>query len=138
MRPVLFSSFALLLAACQPIVLGEGGGSADIPAGEVRVAGVEATASRVTLQLSNGRRCRVDRPEGELGNWSGVTSGEDCGYQLPFFVSFKQGAVSQRFVIEAPVAGTGPRAEVFVTDVDGVRRLFSAPLPKGVRFEQQV
>ena len=131
MRPVL-CLIPLALAACQPI--GLGGGAVDIPPGEVRVASVAATANELTLRLSNGERCEAVRPEGVVGNWSGVTSAEDCGYALPFTVTYKQGAVEQRFTIEAAPAGTGPRAEVFVTDVDGVRRLFASPLGRNVRF----
>ncbi|WP_179379520.1 hypothetical protein [Jannaschia marina] len=138
MRAV-FLLLPLAIAACQPIVPGAGGSGqgAPVPAGEVRVAAVSASPSRVTIRMSDGARCVVERPEGTPGNWSGVTSGEDCGYQLPFTVAFKQGAVPQRFTIEAAPAGVGPRAEVFVTDVDGVRRLFAAPLGPNVRFEQQ-
>lgn len=134
MRPILLL-LPLAIAACQPVSSGTGGSAVvDIPPGEVRVAAVDASPSQVTFRLSNGKRCVAERPEGEPGNWSGVTSGEDCGFRLPFAVTFKQGAVPQRFTIEAAPAGTGPRAEVFVTDVDGVRRLFSAPLRANVRF----
>ncbi|CTQ50416.1 hypothetical protein [Jannaschia donghaensis] len=136
MRPVLLL-LPLAIAACQPILPGASGAAANIPPGEVRVASVAATPARVTLRLSNGKRCVAERPEGVPGNWSGVTSGEDCGYRLPFAVTFKQGAVPQRFTIEAAPAGTGPRAEVYVTDIDGVRRLFAAPLGSNVRFETQ-
>lgn len=136
MRPVLLL-LPLAIAACQPIVLGEGGagGAVAVPPGQVRVAAVDASPDRVTIRMSNGNRCVAERPEGEQGNWSGVTSGEDCGYRLPFAVTFRQGAVPQRYTIEAAPAGTGPRAEVFVTDVDGVRRLFASPLRSNVRFE---
>ncbi|SDY91006.1 hypothetical protein SAMN05444004_10466 [Jannaschia faecimaris] len=136
MRPALLL-LPLAIAACQPVTSGTQGVGANVPPGEVRVAAVDATPSRVVIRLSNGKRCVSERPEGVPGNWSGVTSGEDCGYKLPFAVSFKQGATPQRFTIEAAPAGVGPRAEVFVTDVDGVRRLFASPLGPNVRFEQQ-
>lgn len=135
MRPILFI-LPLAIAACQPIL--DAGGveqGVAVPPGEVRVAAVSASATQVTIRMSNGNRCRAERPEGQTGNWSGVTSGEDCGFALPFAVTYKQGAVPQRYTIEAAPAGVGPRAEVFVTDVDGVRRLFAAPLGPNVRFE---
>lgn len=139
MRPVRlsFPLVALAVAACQPL-----GGAFDsaaerngvvVPEGEVRVVEARATPSFVEIRLSDGARCVADRPEGETGGWSGITA--DCGYQLPYTVTFQQGTVPQRFAIETPTAGTGPRAEIFVTDVDGVRRLFSSPLGDNVRFD---
>lgn len=134
MRPILFI-LPLAIAACQPVVDGGvAGQGVAVPPGEVRVAAVSASPNQLTIRMSNGNRCRAERPEGVSGNWSGVTSGEDCGFALPFDVTYKQGAVPQRFTIEAAPAGVGPRAEVFVTDVDGVRRLFAAPLGPNVRF----
>lgn len=139
MRPIhMFSPLAALaLAACQPITDAlDGGGSGQgvaVPEGEVRVVDASATPGRVTIRLSDGARCTADRPEGVPGGWSGVTA--DCGYALPYTVTFQQGAVAQRYTIEAATAGTGPRAEIFVTDVDGVRRLFTSPLGANVRFE---
>ncbi len=144
MRPVrsilphLSLSLAVLLAAgCQPITGAFDDAAARsgviVPEGEVRVIEASASPSVVEIRLSDGARCTADRPEGEAGGWSGVTS--DCGYQLPYTVTFQQGTVPQRFAIETPTAGTGPRAEIFVTDVDGVRRLFSSPLGDNVRFD---
>lgn len=135
MRPILLI-LPLAIAACQPILDTAGAGQGvEVPPGEVRVAAVAASANRVTIRLSNGARCRAERPEGVTGNWSGVTAGEECGFALPFAVTYRQGAVPQRYTIEAAPAGVGPRAEIFVTDVDGVRRLFAAPLGPNVRFE---
>ncbi len=127
----------LALAACIPA--GAPGPGVAVPPGEVRVVEATATPSTVTLRLSNGERCVGTRPEGETGNWTGVTG--DCGYGLPYAVVFRQGGDPARFRVEAPAGALGrggapvPRAEVFVTDVDGQRRLFVAPLGSNVRFE---
>lgn len=128
----------LALAGC--VVAGMPGAGVAVPPGQVRVARAEATPSTVTLVMSNGERCTATRPEGARGGWSGVTG--DCGFALPVTVAFRQGGDPARFRVEAPIGvalgpdGTpGPRAEVFVTDVDGVRRLFIASLGPRVRFE---
>ncbi|MEM8823024.1 MAG: hypothetical protein AAGF30_05375 [Pseudomonadota bacterium] len=136
MRAALFLTLPVL-AACQPI-----GGvelTEDIAAGPLRVVAAEARASRVTFQVSDGSRCVGERPEGVQSGWSGVTDGE-CGYALPYTVAFRQGGPAQRFTIEDP-RGTltqegapGPRAEIFVTDVDGQRRLFVTPLGPNTRL----
>ncbi|WP_299817057.1 hypothetical protein [uncultured Jannaschia sp.] len=123
----------LALCACQTLGLPRGEDMFDVPEGEVRVTRATADAARVTLRLSDGTRCSAERPEGVTGNWSGVTT--DCGYALPFTVAYKPAPRPERFTIEAPLGGSGPRAEVYVTDVDGVRRLFVAPLGDDVRFE---
>lgn len=129
----------LALAACIPF---DGGGTAPVvvPPGQVRVVAAQATPSMIALRMSNGERCTATRPEGVTGSWSGTTG--DCGYALPFTVTFRQGGDPARFRVEAPSGaalgpdGTpGPRAEIFVVDVDGVRRLFTAPLGRNVRFE---
>lgn len=138
MRPVLFF-LPLALGACQAIGTPSGGGAAQsgvtVPPGQVRVVSAAATPGQVTIRLSDGSRCTGTRPEGTPGGWSGTTA--DCGYALPYLVTFKQAAAPQRFTVEAATAGIGPRAEIFVTDVDGVRRLFASPLGSNVRFEQQ-
>jgi hypothetical protein len=128
------------LAACVPVLPGLT--ARDIPPEEVRIASVAAAPTRLTVRLSDGARCVARRPEAERGGWSGVTA--DCGYALPFTVSFRQDGSASRFVIEDPTGvpvaedgGPGPRAEVFITDVDGQRRLFIAPLGRGVRFETE-
>lgn len=129
---------ATLLAACQPMGVEEAGNGFDIPPGEVRVAAVEARGSRVTMRMSNGDRCVGLRPEGTQSGWSGVT--QDCGFALPYDVTFKQGGAPMRFTIEdpsgamAPDGTLRPRAEVYVTDVDGIRRLFIAALGPGTRL----
>ena len=114
-----------------------GGGTArapgGIPEGAVRVSEVAVRPGAVTIRTSDGARCVSERPEGTAAGWSGVTA--DCGYALPYTVTFARGGDPSRFVVEEPggaitADGTpGPRAEVFVTDVDGVRRLFVVPLP---------
>lgn len=131
--------FSLLLAlpilsACQPT--GFGTTEPAVPAGPPRVAAVEAGGNAVVLRMSDGSRCRAARPEGTRSDWSGVTDPE-CGYQLPVTVAYRRGGAPQRFTIEDP-RGTvgadgrpGARAEVFVTDVDGQRRLFVTPLSAG-------
>ena len=101
MRPSLAVLAPLALAACQPLGSETGGGGFDIPPGEVRVAGVQASGSRVTLAMSNGTRCVGLRPEGTQSGWSGVTG--DCGFALPYDVTFKQGGAPTRFTIEDPV-----------------------------------
>lgn len=128
----------LAIAACVPA--GEGSAPAAVPPGQVRVVQAQATPSTLTLRMSNGERCTGMRPEGTTGSWSGTTG--DCGYALPYTVTFRQGGNPARFRVEAPSGAAigpdgvpGPRAEIFVTDVDGVRRLFSAPLGRNVRFE---
>ncbi|MEM8851312.1 MAG: hypothetical protein AAGE03_14935 [Pseudomonadota bacterium] len=133
--------FALLLmlpalAACQAI---DGFGPEEVVEGPLRVIAAEARANRVTFRVSDGSRCVGQRPEGTESGWSGVTD-PDCGYALPYRVLFRQGGSSQRFVIEDP-RGTlteegvpGPRAEIFVTDVDGQRKLFVTPLGPNTRL----
>ena len=130
----------LLSVACVPVTgTGTGAGAVSIPPGEVRIVSASATPNRLTVQMSNRTTCISDRPESERGGWSGVTS--DCGYALPFSVTFQQGGSPDRFLIEDPAGipgdgagGLGPRAEIFVTDVDGRSRLFVSPLGANVRF----
>lgn len=138
MRPAILFALPLAASACVPLAL-PGAVDATIPPGEVRVAAAEASPDRLTLRMSNGERCIAERPEGETGGWSGVMA--ECPYPLPYMVTFQQGGAAQRFVIEDPTGfpsngsgGPGPRAEVFVTDVNGARRLFVAPLGPNVRF----
>jgi hypothetical protein len=128
----------LVFAACQPID-GLGGTAPAVADGPLRVVAAEAGANNVLLRLSDGSRCRAARPEGTQSDWSGVTDPE-CGHALPVTVAYRQGGSPQRFEIEDP-RGTmtrdglpGPRAEVFVTDVDGQRRLFVTPLARGTRL----
>ncbi|MFO6462984.1 hypothetical protein [uncultured Jannaschia sp.] len=135
MRPVLFV-LPLALCACVPITTT--GDGAEAVAGPPRVAGAVATGSRVNIRMTDGARCVGIRPEGQQSGWSGVTG--DCAYQLPYTVSYKQGGSTARFTIEDPqgidVSGgqLGARAEIFVTDVDGTRRLFVSPLGSNVRL----
>jgi hypothetical protein len=146
MRPLLAAAALAALGACVAVdpVTGElvqtgpraaqGG-----PSAETRVTGVTVTAERVTFRMTDGARCVGGRPEGEPSGWTGVTTG--CGYELPYTVTFVAGGSPQRGIVEAVPVGTGPdgrlgpRAEVYVTDVDGQRRLLVTPLGDGVRFE---
>lgn len=138
MRSIL-TLLPLALCACVPTGATDPG--VVVPPGEVRVIGADATPSLVTLRMSNGDRCTAARPEGVAGNWSATTG--DCGYALPVTVTYKEGGNPARYRIEAPVGALGadgvpvPRAEVYVIDVDGQRRLFVAPLAGNVRFEVQ-
>jgi hypothetical protein len=138
MRLTALCLLTIPMAGCIPFPIG--GIDRGIPLEEVRVAAVEVTPTRLSATMSNGDRCRAERPETERGGWSGVTS--DCPFALPFTVTFQQAGSGSRFIIEDPTGvpvgedgGPGPRAEVFLTDVDGQRRLFIAPLGPNVRFE---
>ncbi|TFL16971.1 hypothetical protein [Jannaschia formosa] len=141
MRPALLLALPFLGVACVPMTEGLGTETRAEPAGPPRVTGVEASPSRVVIRVSDGARCTADRPEGVPGGWTGTTA-PDCGYVIPFTVEFHQGGSRSRFIIEDPTGvplgpdgAPGPRAEVFVTDLDGQRRLFIAPLGPNVRFE---
>ena len=124
-----------LMAACVETG-GQAGGPVAVATDRARIAGVSIRPSRLTVEMSDGTTCVADRPEGVAGGWSGVTGG--CGHALPFTVTFARGGEAARFAIErgfgtVTAAGVpGPRAEAFVTDVDGVRRLFVGPLPERV------
>ena len=124
---------ALATAGCVGVG-GQAGGPIAGPSDGVRIADVNVRPSRVAVRMTDGATCVGERPEGTSSGWSGVTGG--CPYQLPFVVTFARGGSPSRFAVERPFGtqtpeGTpGPRAEVFVTDVDGVRRLFVRPLPE--------
>ena len=121
----------VLLAGCV-VTEGIPRAPADGPSATAFVSEVTVRPSRLVIRMSDGARCVADRPEGERSGWSGVTS--DCGYELPYAVTFARGGVPSRFTIEESFGTTdrdgnpGPRAEVFVTDVDGNRKLFLRPL----------
>lgn len=123
------------LAACVEAG-GRAGGPVAGPSDGVRVAEVSIRPSRLAVRMSDGSTCEGLRPEGETGNWSGVTDG--CAYALPYTVTFARGGNPARFAIEqgfgtvTEEGAAGPRAEAFVTDVDGVRRLYISPLPDSV------
>lgn len=139
MRAALFLTIALPLAGCQDIVAGTNRAPQGGPSEGTRIVEARATATRVILKLSDGARCVGLRPDEAAAGWSGVTA--DCGYELPYTVTFRSGGDPTRFTIEesfgtADAEGRpGPRAEIFVTDVDGTRRLFLSPLPAGTRFK---
>ena len=143
LAPAAYLPVTILLGACQIEGLPEtltGRTSAPADDGPLRVVAAEASASRVTLRVSDGSRCIGTRPEGVQSGWDGATDPE-CGYSIPYRVMFRQGGAAQRFTIEDPgmplgADGTpGPRAEVFVTDIDGQRKLFLSPLGAGTRLE---
>ncbi|WP_308916918.1 hypothetical protein [Jannaschia sp. LMIT008] len=126
----------LVLAACIDTVSAPAGGGPVGPvveSGPARVAEVTIRPSRLSLRMTDGERCEAERPEGVQSGWSGVTGG--CRYAMPFAVTFARGGSPARFRIEEP-SGTlqggvpGPRAEIFVTEPDGIRRLFLRPLPE--------
>lgn len=137
-----FLPLSVLLSACQveglPGLSTVGSGAAPV-AGPPRILSVQARAAEVAFRMSTGTTCRGVRPEGVQTGWSGSTDPE-CGYALPYRVEFRQGGRAQRFTIEHPWMGLGadgtpgPRAEVFVTDVDGQRKLFLSPLGSGTRL----
>jgi hypothetical protein len=94
----------------------------------------------LTVTLSDGARCVAERPELEGGGWSGVTN--NCGYALPYTVIFFAGsdnplrfAVEENFEVLQSDGTLMPRAEVYITDVDGVQKLFVSPL-SNVRVSQ--
>lgn len=133
----------LLLAACvesDPFAAVGSDVADGSQAGPVRVVDLSLRSNRVTLRMSDGARCVSLRPEGEVSGWSGVTT--ECPYQLPVSVTFVQGGDASRFTIEenigAPIGEDGkigPRAEVYVTDVDGNRKLFLRPIPGSGPFQ---
>lgn len=107
--------------------------------GQAQVTGVVVRAAQLSVQMSDGARCVMARPETAKGSWSGVTEG--CGYALPFDVVFRAaGEPAARFLIEENPGveisnGTvGARAEVYIRDVDGQRKQFVQPLGPGVRI----
>lgn len=110
------------------------------PTDRARIADVQIRPSRLTIRMTDGARCVADRPEDEQGGWSGVTS--DCGYQLPYDVVFREGGNPARFIVEESFGVVGadgtlrPRAEVYVIDVDGMRKQFISPLSESVRFQE--
>lgn len=136
MRPSLLLLALPFLSAC--VVEGSGIGPAAEP-GKLGIVDAVASPSRLVVRLSDGTRCVAPRPEEARAGWSGVTA--ECGYALPFQVTFKQGGAPTRFLIEDPTGipqaedgRPGPRAETFITDVDGQRRLFITPLGDNVQF----
>lgn len=143
MRPSLLLALPILLAACQggdpfaAITDGVARAPAAGPSAETRVADVAVRPDRLTLRMSDGARCVAFRPEGVQGGWSGVTA--DCGYQLPYAVTFAApGGDPTRFTIEDGFGTVGAdgrpgaRAEVYVTDVDGIRKLFIRPMSEAL------
>jgi hypothetical protein len=142
MRPIhtTLPLLPLALAACVGTeALGPGSGVPVEPE-VLTIRAVEVGAERVVIRMTDGARCVGARPEGETGGWSGVAA--ECPYPLPYTVAFRVGGSPQRFLIEDPTnlpitpeGRPGPRAEVFVTDVDGIRKLYISPLGPNVRME---
>ena len=126
---------AVSIAGCVDVG-GQAGGPVASPSAGPRIADVQVRPNRLTVRMSDGARCVAERPEGVQSGWSGTTA--DCGYALPFTVTFARGGDAGRFSVEEGFGSVtetgvpGPRAEVFITDVDGVRRLFMRPLPERV------
>lgn len=127
MRAAWLLGAALAVAACDTAPV------AREPSAATRVADVSIRPNQLTITMSDGARCVAERPEGELSGWSGTT--DNCGYALPFSVLFFAGGDNTaRFTVEEPfdVIGTDgtlmPRAEVYITDVDGVQKQFVSSL----------
>ena len=134
MRPLFLSLAALAGVACAPVGAPTGGTFPAEPSGPPRVAFVAAGANQVTITMTDRARCVGLRPEGTNSGWSGTTT--DCAYQLPYSVEFRTAAPPGRFGIEEGFGiGQGPRAEIYVTDTDGVRKLFLASLGSNVSLE---
>lgn len=100
-----------------------------VPSSSARVAEVSVRPDVLSITMTDGARCVAERPDDIRTGWSGMT--DNCGYALPFSVLFFAGAEDPaRFAVEpgpAVIAADGtlmPRAEVYVTDVDGVQKQF--------------
>ena len=100
-----------------------------VPSSSARVAEVSVRPDVLSITMTDGARCVAERPEDIRTGWSGTT--DNCGYALPFSVLFFAGAEDPaRFAVEPGsevIAADGtlmPRAEVYVTDVDGVQKQF--------------
>ena len=135
MRHIPTGLAVLALGACVDAVGSRVAVAPDpIPEGQVRVASVAMRLPTLVVTTSNGARCVAERPEASASGWSGTTA--DCPYAIPFVVTFARGAQPSRFSVEAPGAGRAgaavpdTRAEIFVTDLDGVRRLFMVAVPE--------
>lgn len=127
MRAAWLLGAALVVSACDTTPVAREASDA------ARVADVTIRPSVLTITMTDGARCVAERPESETSGWSGTT--DNCGYALPFSVLFFAGSDNPaRFTVEKPfdVIGTDgglmPRAEVYITDVDGVQKQFVSSL----------
>jgi hypothetical protein len=133
MRSLVLILAGLTVAACVPATP-----VARAPSDATRISDVAVRPDQLSITMSDGARCVAARPAGETGGWSGTT--DNCGYALPYDVIFRQGGNPARFAVEesfgtvAPDGALRPRAEVYVRDVDGVRKQFIRPLGENVRF----
>ena len=120
----------LAAAACAPVGTTVANGPTNAttaPGGPPRVAAVGPGRGGFVVRMTDGARCRALRPEGINTGWSGTTT--DCAYALPYTVAFVARTPPGRFGIEEGFGLAGqPRAEVFVTDTDGQRKLYLSPL----------
>lgn len=120
---------AMILGACLGLVACTTTPVATVPSDGARVAQVSVRPDVLAITMTDGARCVAQRPTDVRSGWSGVM--DNCSYALPFSVLFFAGADDpSRFAVEpaADVAGEGgvlnPRAEVYITDVDGVQKQF--------------
>ena len=118
----------LAAAACAPVgTTVANGPTVAEAAGPARVAFVGPARGGFVMRMTDGARCRALRPEGVNTGWSATTT--DCAYALPYTVAFTARTPAGRFGIEEGFGLAGqPRAEVYVTDTDGQRKLFLSPL----------
>lgn len=130
---------AIVLGSLLGVVSCIGTPVAKVPSDATRVAEVAVRPDVLVISMTDGARCVARRPKEVRSGWSGIT--ENCGYALPFSVLFFAGAEDMtRFVVEpvGTVIGADgallPRAEVYITDVDGVQKQFVQPL-SNVRIE---
>ena len=123
MRGMIILGGCLGLTACTAMPV------AMVPSGSARVAEVSVRPDVLSITMTDGVRCVAERPDDIRTGWSGTT--HNCGYALPFSVLFFAGAEdSARFAVEPGPEVIGadgtlmPRAEVYVTDADGVQKQF--------------
>lgn len=117
----------LVVAACSEVPVTRE------PSDLTRIQDVRIRPDVLTITMSDGARCIAERPEEIKSGWSGVT--DNCGYALPFTVTFFQGGRNPaRFVVEEAFGVLDgedilqPRAEAYIRDVNGVQKLFVSPL----------
>lgn len=119
----------IILGGCLGLMACTATPVAMVPSRSARVAEVSVRPDVLSITMTDGARCVAERPDNIRTGWSGTT--ENCGYALPFSVLFFAGAEDPaRFAVEPGpevICADGtllPRAEVYVTDVDGVQKQF--------------